>query len=241
MCLQLLEIDRDLGDFLDALDSTGVDYAVALTADHGGADIPERLRAKGVPDAASIDPALAPKAVSDTLARQLGINGPVLHADGPVGNFYLDARLSAADRQRVLTAAVAFYRAQPQIYGAYTKHELASVPVPTGSPVDWPVIQRVRASFDPERSGDLYVVAKPHIMPIIDPTGSVSTHGSPWDYDRRVPILFWRPGFRGTTIEAPVETTAIMPTLAALVGLSLPAGSVDGHCVDGTPAFCEHP
>ena len=29
----------------------------------------------------------------------------------------------------------------------------------------------------------------------------VATHGSPWDYDRRVPILFWRPGMAGTTVE----------------------------------------
>src|SRR5262249_17231792 len=30
MCLQLLELDRELGDFLSLLDSRGIDYAVAL-------------------------------------------------------------------------------------------------------------------------------------------------------------------------------------------------------------------
>jgi arylsulfatase A-like enzyme len=30
----------------------------------------------------------------------------------------------------------------------------------------------------------------------------------------------------------------IMPTLAALIGLPVAAGSVDGRCLDGTPAFC---
>ena len=44
MCLQLLELDRDLGDFFARLDGWGIDYAVALTADHGGLDIPERAR-----------------------------------------------------------------------------------------------------------------------------------------------------------------------------------------------------
>ncbi len=48
MCLQLLELDRELGDFLKLLDSRGIDYAVALTADHGGKDIPERERLAGV-------------------------------------------------------------------------------------------------------------------------------------------------------------------------------------------------
>jgi arylsulfatase A-like enzyme len=39
-------------------------------------------------------------------------------------------------------------------------------------------------------------------------------------------------------VTAPVETVDIMPTLAALIELPLAAGSVDGHCLDGTPAFC---
>jgi Uncharacterized proteins of the AP superfamily len=49
MCLQLLSLDRDLGDFFARLDSWGVDYAVALTADHGGLDIPERCGCTGSP------------------------------------------------------------------------------------------------------------------------------------------------------------------------------------------------
>jgi len=238
MCLQLLELDRDLDGFFKVLDSTGVDYAVALTADHGGLDIPERLRARGVADAAWIDPALAPKAISDALGKQLGISHAVVHAEGPAGDIYLDPQLSAADRDRATAAAVALYRAHPQVAGVFTKAELAATPAPTGDPTRWSVIQRVRASFDAERSGDLYVALKPHIMPILDRASFVSTHGSPWDYDRRVPILFWRPGFRGAMQNAPVETTDIMPTLAALIELPLAAGSVDGQCLDGTPAFC---
>jgi arylsulfatase A-like enzyme len=82
-------------------------------------------------------------------------------------------------------------------------------------------------------------VLKKDITPIPDTShGYVATHGSPWDYDRRVPMLFWRPGFRGATLQVPAETVDIMPTLAALVGLQVAAGSVDGRCLDGTPAFC---
>ena len=77
------------------------------------------------------------------------------------------------------------------------------------------------------------------MTPIADTShGFVATHGSPWDYDRRVPILFWRPGFRGAAVTAPADTVDIMPTLAALVGLPIAPGSVDGHCLQGTPAFC---
>jgi predicted AlkP superfamily pyrophosphatase or phosphodiesterase len=97
--------------------------------------------------------------------------------------------------------------------------------------VRWSIIERVRASFDRQRSGDLYVVLKPHIQPIIDTSRYVATHGSPWDYDRRVPILFWRPGIRGVAVERSVETTDIMPTLAAMIGLPINSGSIDGHCL----------
>ena len=58
MCLQLLSLDRDLGSFFNVLDAEGIDYSVVLTADHGGMDIPERLRAKGVVNATRADPAL---------------------------------------------------------------------------------------------------------------------------------------------------------------------------------------
>src|SRR3954454_12922536 len=58
MCLQLLELDREIGDFLKVLDARGINYAVVLTADHGGKDIPERERFAGVPGAVRVDPGL---------------------------------------------------------------------------------------------------------------------------------------------------------------------------------------
>ena len=74
---------------------------------------------------------------------------------------------------------------------------------PSGPPDSWTLIQRARASFDPLRSGDFYVMLKPRITPIADASrGSVATHGSVWDYDRRVPILFWRRGMTGVRAAA---------------------------------------
>ena len=54
-----------------------------------------------------------------------------------------------------------------------------------------------------------------------------------------VPILFWRPGFRGATVQTQVSTSDVTPTLAALVELPLTASSGGGRCLEGTPAFCE--
>ena len=239
MCLQLTELDREIGDFLAVLDSRGIDYAVALTADHGGKDIPERERLAGVGDAARSDPALDATAMGKRLVAQLGIGGPGLRG-GNFGDIYVDDALSAADQKRLLDAAVAAYRAHPQVEAVFTAAEIAATPVPTNSPDRLSLIERVRENYYPGRSGDFYVVLKKDVTPIADTShGFVSTHGSVWDYDRRVPMLFWRPGFRGATIQAPVETVDIMPTLAALIGLPVAAGSVDGRCLDSTPAFCQ--
>jgi predicted AlkP superfamily pyrophosphatase or phosphodiesterase len=88
-------------------------------------------------------------------------------------------------------------------------------------------------SHDPARSGDLFVVLRPYVTPIMSSTGGyVATHGSPWDYDRRVPILFWAPGMRGFEQPNPVETVDIMPTLASLIGLPVKAPEIDGRCLD---------
>lgn len=235
MCLQLLELDRELGDFLQLLDRRGIDYAVALTADHGGKDIPERERLAGVPDAARVDPALNPATMGKALTARLGLRGPGLLGDSPSGNMWVDHSLPPADQQRLISAAVAAYRMHPQVEAVFTKRQIAATAVPTGDPVSWSVIQRVRASYYPGHSGDMLVVLKPNITPISDTTRSVATHGSVWDYDRRVPILFWRPGTIGSTIERSAETTDIMPTLAGMIGLSLATGSVDGHCLPEVP------
>ena len=155
------------------------------------------------------------------------------------GDIYIDKRLSAADRKRLLEAAVAAYRAQPQVEAVFTAAEIAATPQPTTPPTQWSLIERARESYYPGRSGDFFVVLKKDVTPIADTShGYVSTHGSVWDYDRRVPILFWRQGFRGATVTAPADTVDIMPTLAALIDLPLASGSVDGHCLEGTPAFC---
>jgi hypothetical protein len=51
----------------------------------------------------------------------------------------------------------------------------------------------------------------------------------------QVPVLFWRPGFRGASLDAPASPPDVERTLAVLIGL--PA-STEGHCLEGTPAFC---
>jgi predicted AlkP superfamily pyrophosphatase or phosphodiesterase len=230
MCLQLLELDREIGDFLSLLDSRGIDYAVALTADHGGKDIPERERLAGVSGAARASAALRASAMGPRLVAQLGLKGPGLFGDIG-GDMYIDRSLSPVDRKNLLAAGVSAYRADPQVEAVFTAAELAATPIPVGSPAGWSLKQRARASFYAPRSGDFIVLLKKDVTPIPDTTRYVATHGSPWDYDRRVPILFWRRGMVAAPSDAAIETTDIMPTLAAWLGLPLTAGAIDGHCI----------
>jgi len=235
MCLQLLELDREIGDFLNVLDSRGIDYAVALTADHGGKDVPERERLAGVTDAMRVDPALSPATMGKALVAQLGLRGPGLLGDSAFGDMYVDRSLRAADQKRLLAAAVAAYRANPQVEAVFTAAQLQATPVSSAPPETWSLIQRSRASYLPGRSGDFLVVLKKDVTPISNTSRSVATHGSLWDYDRRVPILFWRKGVATAAIEHSVDTVDIMPTLASQIGLPVQPGSIDGHCLSDVP------
>ena len=231
MCLQMLSLDRDLGDFFAQLDRQGLDYAVVLTADHGGNDIPEREREAGIAGAARVDPSLSPGQLGKIIAAKLGLAGPVLVGDSPFGDVYFDKALTAANRKRAEAVALVLYRQHPQVEAVFTHAQLKRVPLPRTTPDRWSVIERARASFDDQRSGDLVVLLKPRITPIADTKGYVATHGSAWDYDRRVPILFWRKGMVAVTNDATIETIDIAPTLAALISVPIEAGAMDGKCL----------
>jgi predicted AlkP superfamily pyrophosphatase or phosphodiesterase len=227
MCLNMFSLDRELGDFLYALDKMQVDYAVVLTADHGVEDLAERV---GAP---RVDPALSAKAVGAKIAQNLGLSGQILFG-GIGGDLYFAPGLTRSQRSAAEAEALRIFRAHPQVDSVFTKSELAEMPLPSGPPATWTLLQRARASFDPQRSGDLVVLLKKGVSLISKPEqGDVATHGSPWDYDRRVPILFWRRGMAPQNREEAIDTTDIMPTIAAMIGVPVAPGSIDGHCLAG--------
>ena len=237
MCLQLLSLDRSLDGFFKVLDAERVDYAVVLTADHGGMDIPERLRAKGVADAQRANPNLAAAEVGKVIAAKLKLSGPVLLGDIG-GDVWVDRSLKPAERVKAEREAIAFYEAQPQVEAVFTARQIERAKLSSATPDKWSIGERIRASFDPKRSGDFYVVLKNHVSPIATPgVGYVATHGSVWDYDRRVPIIFWRRGMAPSNRPDHVSTVNILPTLAAEIGLPVP-GPIDGHCLSIQGVTC---
>ncbi len=235
MCTQLLALDATLGRLFAALDKAKMPYTVVLTADHGGHDAPERNRQDGLPAAERADVMLMASAMGSGIAKQFQLSGSVLLGRGNFGDMYLSRDIPAEKRQPVLDAAIAAYRAHPQVAAVFSAADIAAAPAPRPPVDEWSLLDRVKASFDPERSGDFIVVLKPFVTPIpeaLAASGFVATHGSPWGYDRRVPILFWRKGMTGFEQPNAVETVDIMPTLASLIGLGVPASEIDGRCLD---------
>ncbi|MDT0509041.1 alkaline phosphatase family protein [Novosphingobium sp. MMS21-SN21R] len=234
MCIQLTQLDLALGDFFASLDKRGIDYAVVLTADHGGFDIPERLDEQALEQADRVKKSVSDKALSDVLGKRFGLaaDGLIL-ADGASGDYWVRKDVAPGLKGKIVDDAKAVLEANPQVEAVLTAAEIAATPMPTRSPEVWTMAERARASYNPLHSGDFVVFLKRGIVPIATPgPGYIATHGSPWDYDRRVPILFWRKGMTGFEQPSAVETVDIAPSLAALIGLKIPEGSFDGRCLD---------
>src|SRR6185436_18371112 len=115
----------------------------------------------------------------------------------------------------------------PGISKVYGPEELAST-VPTQDPI----LAACRLSYVAGRSGDFFVVQKPYW--IARATGT--THGSPYGYDRQVPVILYGAGIRPGRYLAPASPVDIVPTLAALtrIELSQTSGRVLTEALVGT-------
>ena len=135
-----------------------------------GRTFPSGCGCTGVADAARIDPALTPQ--SRRRARspgRLGLAGPVLANVGVAGDIYLDPRLKGADRQRALDAALAIYRAHPQVAAVFSQRRDCAQRRADRRPgrlVADPA-RRAPRSIPSARATSI-VVLKPHVTPIAD-------------------------------------------------------------------------
>jgi predicted AlkP superfamily pyrophosphatase or phosphodiesterase len=229
VCVQLDRLDAALGQFLDGLDKLGAPYVVMLSADHGSVDAAERLG----PPARRIDVKAVLGELSAALRTEFQLSYDPLRGSDPSE---LIINLAAADEPRraaVTTAAVKWLRTRPEVAQAFPSADIAKLRVPRGKPPGQLTLQeRFAESYDPERSGDIMVAyAQRASLGAARGTGNaVAGHGSPWDYDRRVPIIFWWPGVAATAKAQPIETVDIAPTLAPLLRISPPP--MDGRCIE---------
>jgi predicted AlkP superfamily pyrophosphatase or phosphodiesterase len=221
----LARLDVSIGTLLDTLDAVvGRDqYVVALSADHGVAPMPEQA-ASLLPSAGRFGSMLVRNAIEETLTPFLGEGPHVTTISG--SNVYLtpgtlDAVLRTPIARAAVTAAIKRVQGAGPVYWA---DELTSSAATTDS-----LLQAARHSFVPGRSGDLMVMVEPYWMG--QATGT--THGAPYGYDRRVPLLFAGPGITPGRHMTPAGPQDIAPTLAEILGITLPYtdGKVLGQVV----------
>lgn len=231
MCEQLLRLDTALDGFLRRLPEGAI---VVLTADHGGSDFVERLAVRGYPHAHRLD--IGRMAAMNAVLRerfQLDYNPVTSGGSGLVVGDKDHKALPEPLRTRILDAAVDLLKTNPDVAFAESRDVLLAEPTPPGdlTPDLMTLRQRMRLSTVAGRSPDIMLALAENVVGGGRVGGTISSHGTPWDYDRRVPIIFWRPGMQGQERFLPIRTIDIAPTLAHAIGVTAPA-EVEGRCID---------
>ena len=83
---------------------------------------------------------------------------------------------------------------------------------------------RVRANPHPLRSGDIYLYQEPYWF-MFDRGAVAAMHGSPWNYDSHVPLIFVGQRIKPARVDREVNLVDVAPTLSALLGIPVPAGA----------------
>jgi predicted AlkP superfamily pyrophosphatase or phosphodiesterase len=218
-----IRTDRLLGKLLDDVDKTvGLANVVfVMTADHGVAPVPEINAARHMIGGRNSEPALA-KAMNDALVAKYGAGNWVAGSAGT--NPYLNTELIEAkklDEAEVERTAAAAARRQPHVFRVYTKEELLRNEAP-----DDAVTAAVRNGFYQTRSGDVIVIPEEFYMYGASGATVGTTHGTPFNYDTHVPVIFMGAGIKAGHYYEKIAVNDIAPTLAAIVGVEQPSGSV---------------
>jgi len=227
---QMRRLDRRLGIFLDRIQAGGRTVEIVFSADHGGLDFVERLRDQGIP---------ARRLDSDAWLKQLQAKVRAeFHLDRDLiipGNdhfpneVYFDpqAAQQLGDRKDWLPKVENLIRAMPDIAAVASFDELAALPDKRfDDPRDESLLYRLKYSAAPERAGEILFAFGPMIELGGPPGHDPAQHGTAYDYDRRVPIIFWGP-WQAEHRTDPASTVDIAPTLARELGIQ-PAERLDG-------------
>lgn len=194
----LLRLDGLLEELFAVLDDkVGRDnYVLAFTSDHGTMSMPERIE-EGGSRLSEVHRAELEQALT-TAAREVGSQ----------------TEMSPAD------AMVKAMEDMDYVGPAFTHQEL------NGAPSEDPVMALYQHSYTPGRYGGLLSVYGVEMwwventLPWGMPVGT--THGSPYRYDRWVPLILMGPGIAPGTVEREVRPMDLAPTLAVLAGIPYP-------------------
>jgi len=221
-----LRLDDYLGDFFEYLDERIGEggYLTVLSSDHGALPVPERLAEHG--DRGSrihwdtlleqLEPVVA-------RAQQTGVVSslPTLHYEFGVIFEFGDVAVSQSEVDALADIVATQLNRHPLVLEAFT-HKQMREHDDRGSP--W--FDLYARSFYPTRAPDVIVHVREDNLITDRPVGT--THVSPHEYDRHVPLIFAGAGIAAGQQSDAVRTADIAPTLAALLGIGAPA-DLDGR------------
>ena len=215
---QLLKLDQTLEKLFQEVEkSVGLAHTlVVLTSNHGALPLVEVLQEKGI-DARRASPADMEAAVQKELGTSFpAVSGLIALFDAP--NFYLDETViekHQLKREDVEAAVTKALLSTDLVEAVYT-HSLLLRSKQSSDPY----VQLSLNSFYPPRSPHLMVRLKRYIY-LNDRMGGTG-HGSPYDYDRHVPIIFMGTKVKPGKYGSPCGLEDIAPTLARLLGFDYP-------------------
>ena len=223
----LLRLDRELGAFFDLLDErVGADgWVASLSSDHGVLELPEHRRALGQPGARLPKGAIqeARGRLRDALESRFGEHFQASLGGG--GAYLSKSRLEASDASPAEVRSFArdwLVREVEWITAGFTSDELNA----DDAPADDVFFTLARRSTQPTRGPDVALRVTPWTL-IDRQTGT--THGTPYDYDRRIPLAFLGAPFAAGESWEPADSVDALPTLLHALGVAYDVDAFDGQ------------
>jgi len=217
----LVRLDRDLAELFAHLDQAvgKGNYVVGFTADHGVAPIPGDMQKIGVDAGVLRLPELKDR-MEKALEPFHYAKPAVARIAGNEVYFSPGVYAKLSEDSAAMNALIEEMLAVPGVAAVYRAEELSSASANFSG-----TRTAAELSYFAGRSGDLYVLQRPYWLTGGAAEGSKrytgTSHGTPYYYDQRVPVLLMGFGVRhGEYFEAATPAD-IAPTFGALTGITL--------------------
>jgi predicted AlkP superfamily pyrophosphatase or phosphodiesterase len=217
-----IRLDRQLNEFFTYLDKKiGLENVlIHLTADHGVAPTPEFAQSQGIAGGRykAADHLLD---LMGKLSDRFGAAKYFLYPRFSSGQLIYDHDVLRKQKVSVteINRFIREWAFDTGIYqAAYSRDQLLDGRAPGM------IGRAVFNGFNGERGADMILIAKPFVIPTYGKGGT--THGSPFNYDTHVPILFYGHGVKPGRYDDEFYITDIAPTLAAILRVEVPPGSI---------------